>query len=105
MAVGHLEELPCLQTGARRDVEEEERHLLAEVDEDLEDVLRHDVEGDHLARVDDARHLDLDALLRDGDLVLGEDLVVTDPDGSAGQGAPVCPSVLHDVGVSHHVVP
>ena len=104
MAVCHLEELPRPLTGTRRDIEEEERHLFAEMDEDLEDVLHHDVEGDHLAGVDDAGHLDLDALLSDGDLVLREDLVVTDPNGSAGQGTPIGPGVLHDVGVSHHAV-
>ena len=105
MAVGHLEELPRPLTGTRRDIEEEKRHLFAEMDEDLEDVLHHDVEGDHLAGVDDAGHLDLDALLRDGDLVLGENFVVADPDGPAGQGAPVGPGVLHDVGISHNIVP
>ena len=105
LAIGHLEELPRLLTGGRRDVEEEERHLLAEVNKDLENILHDDVESDHLVRVGDTRHLDLDPLLCDDDLVLGEDLVVADPDGPAGQRAPVGPGVLHDVGVSHHVFP
>ena len=84
MAVCHLEEFPSLLTGGRGNVEEQERHLLAEVDEDLEDVFHHDVDGDHLVGVDDARHLDLDTLFSDGDLVFGKNLVVSDSDRSAG---------------------
>ena len=101
MAVCHLEEFPSLLTGGRGNVEKQERHLLTEVDENLEDVFHHDVDGHHLAGVDDARHLDLDTLLGDGDLVFGKNLVIADPDGSAVEGTTVVPYVLHDVHVCH----
>ena len=89
LSVGHFQQFSCLLTSRGCYVEEQEWHLFAKMSQDFEDVLHEDVDGDDLTRVDDAGHLDEDPLLSDGDLLLGQHLVVTNPDRPAGEGTPV----------------
>ena len=102
-AVCHHQLFPCLLASSFRYVEEQELHLFAEMCEDFVDFLHGNVEGDDLVGVDDPRHLDLDSLVRDGDLVLWKDFVVADSDGSTGQRTPVALSV-HNVGIGQHPI-
>ena len=103
LAIGHLQHFSRLLTGCWGYVEEQQWHLFAEMCEDFVDFLHGNVECDHLAGVDDPRNLDLDSLVRDGDLVLGKDFIIADSYGSTGQRTPVALSV-HNVGIGQHPI-
>jgi hypothetical protein len=100
LAVGHLQGPPGSDTGGRGDVQEEQRHRLAEMCQHLQHIRHGDVDSDHLSGVDDGWDFDLNPLVRDRDLLLGQDLVVPDPDGPAGQGAPLARMrAIHNVSI------
>ena len=54
----------------------------------FQNVLHRNVDYYHFFGVEDIRNLDLDPLLRDGDLLLGKNLVVPDPDGPTREETP-----------------
>ena len=54
----------------------------------FQNVLHHNVDCYHFVGVEDGWNLDLDPLLCDGDLLLGKNLVVPDPDGPTCERTP-----------------
>ena len=70
------------------------------MDEDLDDVIHGDVYCYFFIGIEDGWDLDLDSLLRDGDLLLGKHLVVANPDGATLEGTPVAGNgSLCDIGL------